>query len=356
MTVPNPFSNWAVATDATRGHHARGPVTGGGHMQDGERFQALALSGGGYRGLYTARLLADVEQHLGTPLATHFDLIAGTSIGGILALALASRIPAERIVRLFEQHGPAIFAKRARGYFRSKYASEPLAELLAADDLFGDRLLGTCQHPVIIPAINFTTGKPVLFKTAHHPTFVRDRQLRLVDIALATSAAPTYFPRHVFNSSQYVDGGLFANAPALLAVHEAEHFFNAPIARVHVLAIGTMSAKFTVDPRRNRAGGALSWGGWWPMETSAQLFGLAISVQETLVDYMVRHRLGDRYCHVDDDLKDEQARAVALDKATPAATEVLVGTAHERAKWALGDPAFRAFLAHRPSAPVFHQP
>lgn len=58
----------------------------------GKRFQVLALSGGGYRGLYTAKILADIESELGGPVGRHFDLIAGTSIGGILALAVALEI------------------------------------------------------------------------------------------------------------------------------------------------------------------------------------------------------------------------------------------------------------------------
>lgn len=320
-----------------------------------DRFQALALSGGGFRGLYTARLLADVEQHLGHPIASRFDLVAGTSIGGILALALACEIPAERIVTLFEKNGADIFRRQSRlGYFKSKYSSAPLADLLADPSLFGTRVLRDCTHPVLVPAINFTTGKPVVFKTAHHPSFVRDKSLRLVDVALATSAAPTYFPRHLLQNSQYVDGGLFANAPGMLAVHEAEYFFKKPIESIHLLAVGTMSAKVTVDPRRNRKGGLLSWGGPNPVDTSAQLFGLTISSQESLVDFMLRHRLAGRYCHLDDALTDEQARAVALDKATPAAAQVLSGTAHERAKWAFGDEIFRALLAHQAAAATFY--
>ncbi|MDE3109591.1 MAG: patatin-like phospholipase family protein [Acidobacteriota bacterium] len=319
-----------------------------------QRFQVLALSGGGYRGLYTAQILADLEAHFKTPAATHFELLAGTSVGGILALALALEIPASKIVELFEKHGAEIFKRRARwAYFKSNYSSASLRELLEQPDLFGQRRLRDCLHPLIVPAINFTAGKPVLFKTDHHPSFVQNLDLRAVDVALATSAAPIYFPRHIFQSNQYVDGGLFANAPGILALHEAEFFFRRRADDVHLMAVGTMSAKYTVDPRKDHHGGARSWGGWNPINTSKQLFGLAISTQETLVDFMLQQRLGDRYCHVDDDLKDEQARAVGLDTATAAATEVLVGSAHERAKWVLGNEACRKFFSHPAAAPTF---
>ena len=323
--------------------------------EDPAHFQALALSGGGFRGLYTAQLLADLEQHLGAPAATRFDLIAGTSIGGILALALACEIPAANIASLFRDHGAEIFRRRSwPGYFKSKYSSTPLQSLLADSSLFGERQLGECRHPVLVPAINYTTGKPVVFKTSHHPSFQTDKHFRLVDVALSTSAAPTYFPRHVFNNCQYVDGGLFANAPGLLALHEAEFFFGRPTERVHVLSVGTMSAKATVDPRKNRNGGMTSWGGINPVDTPGQLFGLTLSAQEALVDFMLKHRLGERYIQLDDDLTDARARAVALDKATPAAIEVLTGSAHERAKWAIGDDRVRALLVRSANPPTFY--
>lgn len=318
-------------------------------------FQALALSGGGFRGLYTAQLLADFEQHLDARAATRFELIAGTSIGGILALALACEIPAANIVSLFRDHGAEIFRRRSwSGYFKSKYSSTPLQSLLADSSLFGERQLGDCRHPVLVPAINFTTGKPVLFKTAHHPSFQVHKHFRLVDVAMATSAAPTFFPRHVINDCQYVDGGLFANAPGLLALHEAEFFFGQSPGHVHVLSVGTMSTKATVDPRKNRNGGMTSWGGINPVDTPGQLFGLTLSAQESLVDFVLKHRLGERYTQLDDDLTDARARAVSLDKATPAATEVLTGTAHERAKWAIGDDRIRALLSHRANPPTFY--
>lgn len=324
--------------------------------ENASRFQILALSGGGYRGLYTAKVLADLEQHIGAPIASRFDLIAGTSIGGILALALALEIPAERMVELFVREGSVIFKRRWAGFgwWRAPYTQGPLADLLTDEEWFGQRKLEACRHRVLVPAINYSTGAPVVFKTPHHPNFLRNYQDRLVDIALATSAAPAYFPRHVFDHQQYLDGGLFANAPGLLAVHEAQHFLERSPEQIHVVAIGTMSAKFTVDPRRKRRGGALDWGGVNPLAMPKRLFGVAISAQESLVNFMLQHQLHEgHYYHIDSDLTDEQARAVALDKTNAAAREVLLGAGAERAKWFLGNPAFRTVLEHAPALPQF---
>ncbi|OJY95526.1 MAG: patatin [Lysobacterales bacterium 63-13] len=317
----------------------------------------LSLSGGGYRGLFTARILADLEECIGAPIATRFDLIAGTSIGGILALALALRVPAQRMVALFKEHGDQIFKKRRSflGYLRSPYTQASLAALLESDTLFGQRTVGACAHRVIVPAINHTTGRPVLFKTPHHPDFSADHKHRLVDVALATSAAPGFFPRHSFNNCQYVDGGLFANAPGLLALHEAEHFLGQQRSSIHVMAIGTMSAKFTVDPHRNRDGGALDWGGWKPANMPKRLFGVSISAQETLVHHLLGHAIAPgQYHHIDEDLTDERARAVALDKTDRTAQEILLGSAAECAKRALGSASIQAMLDRLTPQPIFY--
>jgi len=313
--------------------------------------QILALSGGGYRGLYTAKILACIEEATGQPVARHFDLLAGTSIGGILALALACEIPAASIVDLFELHGSAIFKKRSVGFFRSPYSPAPLARLLADPKLFGDRTIADCKHAVVIPAVSYTSGDPVMFKTSHSERFGRDRNRRLVDVALATSAAPSYFPRHAFDNTQYVDGGLIANAPGLIALHEMETVFGIPAQKVRLMSIGTMSSKQTANPSKNRRGGALDWGaGHWlaPIAMSKTLFGLAISAHETLTDYMLKQRLTDeRYMHVDDIARDGAAKPIGLDKTNAAAREVLLGYASQRAKVLLGDPRAMAWLGYQ---------
>jgi patatin-like phospholipase/acyl hydrolase len=169
-------------------------------------FQILSLSGGGYLGLYTIAVLEKLEEQTERPVASHFDLIAGTSIGGILALALAAEIPAKQIRIAFENNGAKIFSSRAApktkfgeffDFFRSirssKYDSGPLRDTIT-EILGKDTLLGDLRHPVIVPSVNLTKGKPQVFKTDHHPDFRIDHSRSAIDVALATSAAPTYFP------------------------------------------------------------------------------------------------------------------------------------------------------------------
>jgi uncharacterized protein len=322
------------------------------------RFQILSLSGGGYRGLYTATILADLEQSIGRPLARCFDLIAGTSVGGILALGLALEIPASRLAGLFADHGTEIFRRQRSlfGFLKAKYGSIHLQNLLAQPEIFGTRLLGSSRHRVVVPAINYSSGLPVVFKTAHHPTLVTDHARLVTDIALATSAAPFYFRRHWLEHNQYVDGGLFANAPGLVALHEAEQFLSTDKEEVYLLSIGTMTSRFTVNPQRSVDGGILDWGRGSPLKAAQRLFGITISVQESLTDSILQHRLKQaRYVKLDDVLTPDRADAVRLDKIDAAAREVLIGSGKERAKHALGDPRVIAILDHvAPSAGFYH--
>ena len=188
-------------------------------------YQVLCLSGGGYRGLYTAEVLAGIERETGIPLWRQFDLIAGTSIGGIIALGLAAGVSAVEIARAFREGGSAIFSDRPapqgaiskfrellKSACRARYRTQPLARVVTR--LVGNELkIGKLKQRVMVPSVNMTKGRPQIFKTPHHPSFVRDRHLAVVDVALATTAAPTYFPLHRIAGEMFSDGGLYCNAP-----------------------------------------------------------------------------------------------------------------------------------------------
>jgi patatin-like phospholipase/acyl hydrolase len=324
-------------------------------------FQILALTGGGFRGLYTAQVMADIENDTGKPIAQSFDLLAGTSVGGILALAAACEIPMCKVVSLFTNHGAEIFKKRNffsswGGYLRSQYSSDGLEKLLSSSDIFGDRLLSDALHPVIVPSINFTKGFPVVFKTPHHPSLKRDHTLKLVDIALATSAAPAYFPRHVFDNQQFIDGGLCANNPALLALHEADYFFEKPLECINMLSIGTLSAKLTVNPKANRNGGAIDWAmsrlrlKHYPRN----IIDITLSSQQQIMQQMAQHRLekhGGKFYVIDETLTAHSAAHVGLDQVSPWAIETLIGNARYSSKVVAGEQKLQEILKHGAAKP-----
>lgn len=322
-------------------------------------FQILCLSGGGYMGLYTACVLASLEEHYDRPLLDHFDLIAGTSVGGIIALGLAHGTSAREIRDAFLQRGADIFTDQPppqsrlrqtlglrKNALTAKY--DPAALRKTIVDLVGEETrIGELQHRVMIPTVNLTKGLPQVFKTSHHPTFIRDWRLKVVDVALATSAAPTFFPLHRIGGEMFADGGLYANAPDHLALHEAEHFLGQASGTVSVLSVGTTTSRFALS---NAIGVNMGWMGWMDGQ---RLPNVMIAAQQENTNYMMRHRLGDRYLRIDQTQSKEQERSLALDVASPTAKHDLAALAEASVREHLGKAALPVFFEHRAAAPCF---
>lgn len=221
-------------------------------------FQILALSGGGYRGLFSAHILAKLEEQAGRPIGECFDLIAGTSIGGIIATGLALGKSAKEIRDVFEQRGEDIFtrgeptwnpitktARFLRGIVKPKYDGTELRK--AIEDVVGaDTVIGDAKTRLLVPTVNMTKGSVQLFKTAHHPDFFLDHKVKAADVVMATSAAPTFFPMAKIGAAYFVDGGVVANAPDLCAIHEATQFLEAELDDIRVLSIGTITTGFSL--------------------------------------------------------------------------------------------------------------
>ena len=212
-------------------------------MDSGKQFHILALDGGGTRGIYSAQVLASIEKRLDASIRDHFDLIAGTSTGSIIAGAVAAGIPLEEVVELFEQQASRIFPRRRLrwGIFGSRYSQKPLEEIVRA--CLPDLTLGQISKPLIITSSNIATGGVHVFKSRYlaelGEPYVRDRDIPLVEAILASSAAPTYFDPVQVDESLLADGGLWANNPSILAVTEAISKFRRTIDQIHILSIGT---------------------------------------------------------------------------------------------------------------------
>lgn len=163
------------------------------------KFQILALDGGGIRGLYSAAVLAKLEEKCGVNITDHFDLITGTSTGGIIAIGLGLGLRPREIVSFYVNEGPKIFNNHL-GWnsilriFRPKYNVEPLEMALQADNCLGDKLFGASKKRLVIPSYNLSNNQVRLFRTPHHASLTTDWKIPAWKIAMATSAAPTYFP------------------------------------------------------------------------------------------------------------------------------------------------------------------
>jgi predicted acylesterase/phospholipase RssA len=222
--------------------------------------RVLALDGGGYRGIFSAAILACLERDLQISLADCFDLVAGTSTGGIIALGLGAGLSAGEIVDFYIEHGPAIFGwprvRSLRRPLRSKYRPTALREAL--EQAFGEKTLADSLLPLAIPSYDLCNDDVHLFRTRHAPHLRRDQRERMVDVALATTAAPTYLPAHRLRGLRLVDGGMWANNPTLVAVVEAMTSFGCQATEVSVLSLGTTIAN-GARPRRLDCGGLLPW-------------------------------------------------------------------------------------------------
>lgn len=229
-------------------------------------FRVLSLDGGGIKGTYAAAFLAGIEEMSGERIADHFDLIVGTSTGGIIALGLGLGVPASEILRFYVERGPEIFplmgtGDRLRGVLRHAWRSKqkPNALRQALRNVFGDQVLGDSTVRLVIPSYDGSSGDVHLFKTSHHPRFKRDHSVPAVEVALATSAAPTFLPAFSGSSgTTLVDGGVWANCPAAAAVIEALTVMSQPKGSVDLLTVGTTEEPLHV-PKGKQVGGMLQW-------------------------------------------------------------------------------------------------
>lgn len=221
-------------------------------MNDAKPFRVLSLDGGGMRGTYTATYLSCLADAFALrrdvsalDVGAGFDLIVGTSTGGIIACALAVGLPLWKVVEFYRMHGPSIFARRLpqrlgpkliKDLFRRRTALSSGNEVLRAalTEHFGDMTLAdvyrTREIALAITAVDLSQHRSWIFKTPHLcNTNHRDDNYRLVDVCLATSAAPIYRSlaalEHVDGGVPgyrvFADGGLWANNPVLVGLVDA---------------------------------------------------------------------------------------------------------------------------------------
>lgn len=222
-------------------------------------FQILSLDGGGLKGIFASAALAAIERDHKTSLTRHFDLIAGTSTGGLIALAMAAGICPQNVGELYMEHASDLFPRRWRPRIldpSSRYQTGPLREML--ESAFGEQRLDDSPVRLAIPAFDLASNDVYLFRTPHASRLRRDHSELLVDVALATTSAPTYFPAHQMRGLRLVDGGVWANNPTMVAVVEALATCGAVADKIRVLNVGTT----TEVKQRDRcldAGGLFSW-------------------------------------------------------------------------------------------------
>jgi len=309
-------------------------------------FQILSLDGGGIKGLFSVAVLAALEEDHNTRVAEHFDLITGTSTGGIIALGLGLGLRPREIVEFYVREGPSIFGnpfgwRNARHWFFRKFSQDPLRKALQETEGFKGKILADSRKRLVIPSYNLGEDDVYLFKTPHHDRLRRDWKVPVWQVALATSAAPTYFPTcTVVDGTRLIDGGVWANNPTLVGITEAVSMLGVSLGQIRVCSLGTS------DEVSHRSG-LLKHGGRLPWASAA--VEVIMRGQSLGVYKQALHLLGpDRISRLDPKVP---KGLLALDKVD---TETLIGKAsHESRVFA---PEFaERFLPHvaAPFTPLY---
>jgi len=262
----------------------------------------LSIDGGGIRGIIPAMVLAKIEHVTGKPVSELFHLIAGTSTGGILALALSKpekgkpQYSAEQLVELYERHGATIFHRprwrsllACNNLFEGKYPSEGIESVL--ESYFGDVCLKDALTEVFVAAYEIERQFPFFFRSSRARTMASyDFPMRLA--ARATSAAPTYFEplkiEAAGSAGHYalVDGGLYANNPALCALVEARQLFGSEDVMVVSLGTGSLTRPLPIDKAR----------GWGLARWAKPVLDIALDGGSASVDYQLHQLLRRNAC------------------------------------------------------------
>lgn len=248
----------------------------------------LTIDGGGIKGTFPASFLATVEEATGKSVADYFDLIVGTSTGGIIALGLGLEWAASDLLDFYKEYGPQIFGKQSLWHkllsvFNAKYDPEPLHGAL--EEGFGNQRIGDSTVRLVIPSVNLDSGEVHVYKTAHHPRLKLDYKKRAVEAARATSAAPVYFPSFISRSGvPLIDGGVWANNPMAVAIVEALTILDWDPEQVKMLSLGCTKVPFDAKEAREESKGL----GYWARNAS-ELF---MTTQSSSASGMAKLLLG----------------------------------------------------------------
>ena len=231
--------------------------------------RVLAIDGGGIRGIIPAMIIAHIERKMRKPASELFDLMVGTSTGGILALGLSrpgpgrpAQFSAKRVVKLYEDHGATIFEnslwrklRTAGGILEEAYSHQNLEGILT--QYFADAQLNECEVPTMVTTYDIQNRKTVFLKS----WLAKHAQVLCRDAARATSAAPTYFEPKPLETAEnqhvLIDGGIFINSPSVSAFAEARKLF--PGEQIKLLSLGTGELTRAIPYHQAKTWGSALW-------------------------------------------------------------------------------------------------
>jgi patatin-like phospholipase/acyl hydrolase len=249
--------------------------------------RVLAIDGGGIRGLIPALLLAELEGRAGQPVFELFDLMAGTSTGGILVCALAGPdpLPAVEVAAIYEEEGPRIFdrsifqrIRSADGLLDEKYDAAALDRAL--ERFLADKRLSGARPELLVPTYDTAGPGPYFFKTSNAQADAAE-DAPLSEVARATSSAPTYFEPLELGPRVLIDGGVFAVNPAMSAFAEALRMQSGNEVTVLSLGTGERTRKRSFEEIKD----------WGLVEWARPILDVVFDGSSDAVDYQLRHAL-----------------------------------------------------------------
>ena len=309
-------------------------------------FRILSIDGGGIRGLIPATILTYLEACLqknsgnkDARLADYFDLIAGTSTGGILtALYLTPdensrpRFSAEDALNFYKTHGNSIFhtslwqrVKGLNGLLGSRYSAGLFEKLLY--DIFGNTRLSQLLRPCVIPSFDIKNNRAVFFNQ-RDPSHSSKPDFFVRQIVRATTAAPSYFPVADIASRDemtysLIDGGVFANNPAASAYIEAHKMNNAPLSpdEMIILSLGTGTSLQDYNMHVLKRGGGIS-------QWIFPLFNILLNSNSEIIHHQMQvlfkeRQVSENYLRIQTDFSSLGFKEIALDATRPKDIESL---------------------------------
>jgi patatin-like phospholipase/acyl hydrolase len=314
----------------------------------------LSIDGGGIRGIIPGEILVVLEQKLQTlsenpqaRIADYFDLIAGTSTGGILSCIYLcpvqeARRPcftAEQAVDLYVSRGGEIFDVpffrrlwNAGGILEEKYPADGLEAALK--DYFGDTKLSELLKPTLITAYDILRREGRFF-TQLDAVNDDEQDFLVRDVCRATSAAPSFFEPALIESMAktpypLVDGAVFANNPAMCAYAEARNMPDRPRARdMAILSLGTGTAERAYSYEDAKGWGRAAWG--------IPMVDMMMSGGAETVDYQLRTIFDsverkEQYLRLQVDMTRAPESAHAMDNASGENLDMLRELGREAAR------------------------
>ena len=271
------------------------------------KFRILSIDGGGIRGIIPAKVLYHLEEEVikkdgpNARLCDYFDLVCGTSTGGIIAIGIALGMTAKEILNLYKGNAKKIFPSKSavkaflvnKPFYDNKALEKLLAQNFNQQDYHNNiARIYHCKTRLCIPAYDLDKGEEHVFKTDHLHNITRDCHIPVVNVALATAAAPVYFSPYSFkytdmnsvNECSYinnVDGGVLANNPTLIGLTEAVYCLDIPLENIEILSLGTGTFCLK-DQAQNKKRGLRYW--LFPHKNNLRIYEVMSSGQSIYID------------------------------------------------------------------------